>query len=130
MTIWGNRVSPVFDSAQTVLLAEIKGTTVISRKREFIPVTISTTMARRLVELDIDTLICGAISKQPALIIEDAGIHLLPFITGNAEEILEAFVRDIPMQQYTMPGCSNTPSTERSASQKKNTGDISKRENR
>lgn len=105
MTVWGNRVSPVFDSAQTILLAQIEGTAIIDRQREFIPVTIPAVMARKLVQLDIDTLICGAISEHPALIIEEAGIRLLPFIAGNAEQILEDYARNMPITKYTMPGC-------------------------
>ena len=106
MTVWGNRVSPVFDSAQTILLADIEGMTVTNRRREFIPVTIPSTMARTLVELNIDTLICGAISQQPALIIEQAGIYLLPFIAGNAEQILEEYAKNVPISKYAMPGCN------------------------
>ena len=106
MTVWGNRVSPVFDSAQTILLADIDNMEITGRKREFIPVTAPSTMAGTLVKLNIDTLICGAISKQPAEIIEEAGITLLPFITGNAEQILEEFARKQSMSKYIMPGCS------------------------
>ena len=105
ITVWGNRISPVFDSAQTIMLAEVEDKKVISQKREFIPVTTPSTLARTLVNLEIDTLICGAISENPAHIIEKAGIALLPFIAGNAEKILECFVQNLPVSEFAMPGC-------------------------
>ena len=117
MTVWGNRVSPVFDSAQTILLADIEEMKIVSSSREFIPVTAPTTMASTLVELNIDTLICGAISRQPAAIIEEAGITLKPFITGNAEQILKEFAEQKPMGKYIMPGCTTHQPEEQNTSE-------------
>ncbi|BDD85820.1 NifB/NifX family molybdenum-iron cluster-binding protein [Desulfofustis limnaeus] len=105
MTVWGNRVSPVFDSAQTILLAEIKDSTVTWEQREFIAGQIPTRLARMLVDRGIDTLICGAISEQPASIIEAAGIKLVSFVSGNAAHLLEACARGISTDHFKMPGC-------------------------
>ncbi len=105
MTIWGNRVSPVFDSAQTIVLATIENQAVISQTREFIPGRIPESLARILVEKEIDTLICGAISKQPAHIIESAGITLVSFVAGNSEKLLETYARGGSIKDFVMPGC-------------------------
>ena len=105
MTVWGNRVSPVFDSAQTILIAEIENRVLRSQSREFIPGKIPATLARLLVEKKIDTLICGAISKQPAHIIESAGIRLVSFVTGNAEKLIEAYASGAAIEDFRMPGC-------------------------
>jgi len=106
MTIWGNRVSPVFDSAQTILLARIENKRVCSQSKEFIPGKIPTSLARMLVDKKIDTLICGAISKQPAHIIESAGITLVSFVTGNGEKLLQAYACGISIENFMMPGCA------------------------
>ncbi|MBE0584779.1 MAG: NifB/NifX family molybdenum-iron cluster-binding protein [Desulfofustis sp.] len=105
MTVWGNRVSPVFDSAQTILLAEIKDQTVIWEQREFIAGQIPTRLARMLVDKGIDTLICGAISEQPAGIIEASGIKLISFVSGNAAKLLEACATGTLNDEFKMPGC-------------------------
>ncbi len=34
LTVWGNRISPVFDSAQTLLVAQIKNDKVIKKSYE------------------------------------------------------------------------------------------------
>ena len=106
LTVWGNRISPVFDSAQTVLLAEVLDKQVVDQKLEFIPLLIPVSIARKIVAFNPDSLICGAISQQPARIIEDAGITLIPFISGKAELILQTYAQNLGISNYCMPGCS------------------------
>ncbi|MEE4166305.1 MAG: NifB/NifX family molybdenum-iron cluster-binding protein [Desulfocapsaceae bacterium] len=106
ITVWGNRISPVFDSAQTLLLAEIRGKQIVDKKIEFMPLLVPVSIARKIVELGPDSLICGAISRQPAKIIEDAGITLVPFISGKAEPILRAYARNLEINRFCMPGCA------------------------
>lgn len=105
VTVWGNRISPVFDSAQTLLLAEILDKQIVDKKLEFIPLLIPVSIARKIVALNPDSVICGAISQQPAQIIENAGITLLPFISGKAESVLQAYAQDRAISKYCMPGC-------------------------
>ncbi len=105
ITVWGNRISPVFDSAQTLLLAEIRDKKIVDRKFEFIPLLVPVSIARKIVELRPDSLICGAISQQPATIIEDAGITLVAFISGRADTILQAYARNLEINRFCMPGC-------------------------
>ena len=106
ITVWGNRISPVFDSAQTLLLAKVEDSRVVEKKLEFIPLLIPVSIARKIVALNPDSLICGAISHQPARIIEDAGITLLPFISGKAELVLKAYALNLELKKYYMPGCN------------------------
>ena len=107
ITVWGNRISPVFDSAQTVLLAELLDKQVVDKRLEFIPLLVPECRARKVVALNPDALICGAISEQPARIIEHAGIRLLPFISGTAERVLHVYAQTFDIDNYRMPGCSN-----------------------
>jgi predicted Fe-Mo cluster-binding NifX family protein len=121
ITVWGNRISPVFDSAQTILLAEIEQGEIISQKREFLPRLVASGLARMVAEKQIDTLICGAISERPALIIQQSGIALISFVGGNADRFLEDYAAGRPLELFRMPGChkdkvepdiSNEPVTE------------------
>ena len=105
ITVWGNRISPVFDSAQTILLAEIERGEIISQEREFLPRLVASGLARMVAEKQIDTLICGAISERPALIIQQSGITLLSFVGGNAERFLEDYAAGRPLERFRMPGC-------------------------
>ncbi len=106
LTVWENRISPVFDSAQMLLIAEIKNKEVTKRRYEpFVP-DLPSRMADRLSELDVAVLICGAISELPANIIEATGIKLIPFITGSADKVLDLYARGIKITPaFLMPGC-------------------------
>ncbi len=109
LTAWEDRISPVFDSARTLLVVEIKDQKVVSRSVETFNQSILFNLAEmlnRLSLLKIDVLICGAISEVPSNIIESNGIKLIPFISGNIEEIIAAYAKNetiIPM--FLMPGC-------------------------
>ena len=107
MTVWGNRISPVFDSAQTILLADIEDGKIVDRRREFLPRMVDPGLARMVAEKGIDTLICGAISERPSQIIKQSGIKLLSFVGGNAENFLEAYAEGGPLELFRMPGCCN-----------------------
>lgn len=105
MTVWGNRISPVFDSAQTILLADIDDGVVVDEQREFLPRMVATGLARMVVDRGIDVLICGAISERPARIIQQSGIRLLSFVGGSVDEFLSAYAAGRPIGPFMMPGC-------------------------
>ena len=107
MTVWGNRISPVFDSAQTILLADIEDGKIVDRRREFLPRMVAPGLARMVAEKGIDTLMCGAISERPSHIIKQSCIKLLSFVGGNAENFLEAYAEGGPLELFRMPGCCN-----------------------
>ena len=106
ITTWGNRVSPVFDSARTLLIADIIDQTVQDHSyAEFTPGNLIALMAQ-LRQQKVSTLICGAISTRPANAIVDGKIRLISFVSGNAMEILQVFARKNSLDPtFMMPGC-------------------------
>ena len=62
LTVWGNRISPVFDAAHMLLVVEVENTKIISRRYEPFYPELPTRLALRLAEMNVATLICGAIS--------------------------------------------------------------------
>jgi len=108
LTVWGNRISPVFDAAHKLLVVEIENTEIINKRYEPFYPELPTRLAVRLAEMNVEVLICGAISEMPANILEANGIKLIPFITGDAHEVIDAYVKDVPfMPVFLMPGCSH-----------------------
>ncbi len=106
LTVWGNRISPVFDSAHTMLVVEIEDGDVLDKRYEPFDPNWPWRLAERLKELNIKVLICGAISQLPANTIEIAGIELIPFITGKVDEVLRAYAKTNPaIHTFQMPGC-------------------------
>jgi len=107
ITTWGNRVSPVFDSAKTLLIADVSGHTVGDLTYEkFTPANV-TGLSAMLNQAGVSTLICGAISTQPANALVNQNIRLISFVSGNAMDILATFARRNTIDpSFMMPGCS------------------------
>jgi predicted Fe-Mo cluster-binding NifX family protein len=106
MTIWDNRVSPVFDTARELLIAKVDGQQLMERQQEDLGQQAPGLRAYRMRELNVDTLICGAISRQLAEMLTATGIHVIPFVAGDAEEVLAAYLNGgLPAPSFAMPGC-------------------------
>ena len=106
LTVWEKRISPVFDSAAMLLIAEIENSEVTVKHTEPFNPEMASQLAMSLSFQDVDTLICGAISEVPADMIEAEGIKLIPFISGDVFEILNSYAKGIPIvPEFLMPGC-------------------------
>ncbi len=106
LTVWENRISPVFDSSHTLLVAQIENNEIANRHLEPFNPSLPSHFADRLNAIGVEMLICGAISQLPADIIEAIGIKLIPFISGNTDEVLENLAKDQPIvPRFLMPGC-------------------------
>ena len=106
LSIWNNRISPVFDTSRHILIVEVVDGEEKSRGEHSIEELFPPLRARRIKELGIDLLICGAISNPVACLIDSLGIRLLPWVSGEVEEVLGAFKRgELAQPRYLMPGC-------------------------
>ncbi|MFA6009097.1 MAG: NifB/NifX family molybdenum-iron cluster-binding protein [Desulfobacteraceae bacterium] len=106
LTVWENRISPVFDVAHDLMIVRIdNGKVADKRYVSFDPDRLSTLIAT-LEDQKVECLICGAISEMPARMIVDSGIHLIPFISGNLNQVLGYFAKGEPIVPFfLMPGC-------------------------
>jgi len=105
MTVWGHRISPVFESARTLLVAEIHQAEIVNRQLETFTAGLFGSFTDLLVELEIEVLICGALSLEPAILLDTSGVKVIPFITGEAEEVLSLYVQGKDLADFIMPGC-------------------------
>jgi predicted Fe-Mo cluster-binding NifX family protein len=106
MTIWDGRVSPVFDTARELLIAHVDGQRLLERQQENLGQQAPGLRVDRMRELNVDTLICGAISRPLAEMLAAAGIRVIPFVVGDAEEVLAAYLNGgLPAPSFAMPGC-------------------------
>jgi predicted Fe-Mo cluster-binding NifX family protein len=105
LTVWEDRISPVFDVAAMILLAEIENGNVLNRRLiPFNPGVLSQ-LAEMIKKMDVSVLICGAISEAPANILMANGVKLIPFISGKTEWIIDAFAKNKPIvRAFSMPG--------------------------
>jgi predicted Fe-Mo cluster-binding NifX family protein len=102
---WNGRVSPVFDAASRLLVVEAADEGECSRFETDISEHFIPSKVMRLTGLGIDTLICGAISRPLAYMMTTAGIRLIPWISGQVEDVLGAFLSGTLFDlRFTMPG--------------------------
>ncbi len=105
MTVWGNRISPVFESARTLLVAEIHQTEIVNRQLETFKAGLFSRFTDLLLEFKIEVLICGALSLEPAILLDTSGVKVIPFMTGEAELVLSLYAKGKDLADFTMPGC-------------------------
>ncbi len=106
---WRDRIAPVFDASQWIQLVETKAGAIISQMKVNLAEDIPNLKASRLAELEVDTLVCGAISKPLQAIISAYGIEVISFVAGNLQEVIQAWLCDriTTTTTFTMPGCQN-----------------------
>jgi len=106
VTVWDERISPVFDSAHTLLIAEIKNEKIKNISSKSFNPQLEARLIEELSHQGIEVLICGAISQTHSTLIEASAIKLIPFIGGNVNEVLESYAKGNPLAPaFLMPGC-------------------------
>lgn len=106
VTVWENRISPVFDSARTLLITDIKDKVLVSVSYLAFDLDHPLELLQMLRAEKVKTIICGAISEEPANMLLAAGFELISFIAGDVHQLLETFVRGEPLgEDFKMPGC-------------------------
>ena len=106
LPVWNDRISPVFDTAQRFMVVEIEGNEEISRDSLFVPGIHFYDKARKLRDAGVDVLICGAISNHAMSVVCANGMRVIPWVSGNADEVLNSFRRGALMDgRFAMPGC-------------------------
>jgi predicted Fe-Mo cluster-binding NifX family protein len=111
VTVWEDRISPVFDASRRLLIAEIENEQITNRSFVFFNPDLPSNLTKTLAELDVPVLICGAVSQVPANIIAADGIRLIPFIAGEVDRVLEVYAKGNSLvPTFVMPGChGSTP---------------------
>jgi predicted Fe-Mo cluster-binding NifX family protein len=105
VTVWGNRISPVFDAARTLLVAQIADKKISGHYYTSFDPGAPVDLVSTLKKNQITLLVCGAISKTSADLIANQHIHLICFVTGNARQFLDSFVQGQTVEtKHMMPG--------------------------
>ena len=106
VTIWNDRIAPVFDVARDIRLVEVVDGRMFDPQEDILTGELPVQKALRLVELGVDTLICGAISRPVGAMIASYGIQVVPFVAGNPEAVIMAWLKGgLTEEVFMMPGC-------------------------
>jgi len=104
--IWQGRVSPVFDAASRLLVVRRERERELGRKEFALGAVASDALARTVLDLGVDVLLCAAISEPLRFALERGGVRVEGNLCGDVEALLRAFTagtwRD---PEFRMPGC-------------------------
>ena len=104
--VWKERVSPVFDTARSVLVVVVEIRTEVTRSLIELRKGSLHDRVEALTDNGVNVLLCGAISRPLYDMLETAGIEVTPFLSGPTERVLEAFMEErISDPRFLMPGC-------------------------
>ena len=104
--IWNDCVSSAFDFAVRLLLVETENGKEVSRSHIRLESQSLSQRVSQLKYLEVDVLVCGAISRALAEMVTTSGIELLPYVTGSIDNILEAYLTgQLAKPEFSMPGC-------------------------
>ena len=104
--IWGDKVSPLLDTASRLLIVDLGDEGETSRLQVFLDEQNMSRRSLRICGLNINTLICGAVSRPFFRMLLSAGIEVIPDISGDPENVLKAYLNGtIFHSRFLMPGC-------------------------
>jgi len=101
-----DRVSPVFDVARRLLVVDAEQGAEAGRNEQALEEEPLALRARRVAELGVNVLICGAISRPLEAMLMAAGVEVIPQTCGRADEVLGTFLSgQLVGDVFVMPGC-------------------------
>jgi predicted Fe-Mo cluster-binding NifX family protein len=105
ISIWDDKISPVLDTASKLLIIE-KDTQKESSRFEANLLEQDISLRCSFIRgLNLDVLICGAVSRQFSRMLEACGIKIISGISGPAKDVIEAYLHgDLLHSGYFMPG--------------------------
>lgn len=105
LSLWQGRIAPVFDVSRRALLASLEDGRVTDRLELLLRHSGHASCAALLRRLEVQLLVCGAISRGFEKAIQQAGIQIVGFACGDVDAILDAVVGERLWEAcFRMPG--------------------------
>ena len=91
--MFNSRVSPSFDFASNVLVATVDGGKVLEKEKYSLNNLNPIRRSALLKQQGVNVLLCGGISDFAGRLLVGNGIEVFPMISGEAEEVLNHFIK-------------------------------------
>jgi predicted Fe-Mo cluster-binding NifX family protein len=106
--IWNERISPVLDSCARLVVFDVVENKVVDRKEAYLGALSVFERSSLMKKLDIEVVICGAVSEVFCQALESNLIYMVCGITGDVEQALDAFLGNrLNDPRFRMPGYQN-----------------------
>lgn len=105
ITVWENRISPVFDSAAQILLLELSEGRILRKRLVAVEDSSFATVLSLRKEEEIDLLLCGALCRRGEERLQAGGLEVLPFLSGDVDALVQSVMAGSDLSFFAMPGC-------------------------
>lgn len=106
IAVWRGCVSTTLDFASNLLLVDMEGEKETARTEICLQGASPQQTALRLEEQGVGAVICGAISCWLARNLEMRGMRVIPFVSGQVEDVIKAFAMGtLDDGEFLMAGC-------------------------
>jgi predicted Fe-Mo cluster-binding NifX family protein len=106
MPVWNDCVSTVLDFADCLLVVDCESGTIQGRSVVDLAGTTMAERVARLRGLGVRVLLCGAVSRPLERMVTAAGIEIVPFLRGRADDVLDAYFAGRLFEPgFMLPGC-------------------------
>ena len=104
--IWDDKISPVLDTASRFLIVDVEDQKEASRFETILDEQDLVRRCLRIRGMEVDTLICGAVSRPFFRMLMTPDIEIIPEISGHVEDVLKAYLQgNLFHPKFLMPGC-------------------------
>ena len=104
--IWDDKISPVLDTASRLLIVDVEDQKETSRFETVLNEQDLSRRCLRIRGMEVETLICGAVSLQFSRTLMASGIDVISEISGHVEDVLKAYLKgNLFHSKFLMPGC-------------------------
>ena len=107
-TVWKDRIAPLFDVAGKIHVVASEAGNITAQTRECLDDPLPALKVRRLADLCVQMLVCGAISRSARNMVTAYGIELVAYINGDLDTVIKAWQHDqLRADALRMPGCNS-----------------------
>ncbi len=108
-TVWNERIAPLFDVAGKIHVVESEAGNIMAQTNICLDDPLPALKVRRLADLGVRMLVCGAISRTARNMVTAYGIELAAYINGDLDTVIDAWQHDkLGTDVLRMPGCNSS----------------------
>ena len=105
-SLWNERIAPVFDVARNFWIVEVSDGQITGQTGRRFATDDPDERASSLVSLQVEALVCGAITRKAREAITERGVKLVSFVAGDLEQVIQAWLCNrLEKLDHSMPGC-------------------------
>lgn len=107
--IWEDKISPVLDTAYKLMVIENNDQREVTRYEIYLLEPDTSKRCAFIRGLDLDVLICGAVSRQLSAMLKAFGIEIISGISGPSKDVLKAYLHgNLMNSKFFMPGSKSS----------------------